>query len=159
MTSLLLCTLIAIIISGLMVGNEIAVGLFVHPKLWTLPAATHLQAAQPLARIYGAVMPFWYVATLLISVLLTYQFHNLPTAEPFRLALIASLLWALSIGYTLWGLVPINSQIAKWDLSHPPADWQAQRQLWDTRHRWRVAGLVLAFVLLTLAGLLGLANR
>jgi hypothetical protein len=159
MTSLLIFTFVALIVSGWMVGNEIAVGVFVHPKLWTLPAATHLQAVQPLARIYGTVMPFWYAATLLTSLLLTYQLYSLPTDEPFRLALTASILWLLSIVYTLWGLAPINSRVAKWDVNHPPIDWQEERQRWDTRHQWRVAGLVIAFALLTLAGLLGLANR
>ena len=86
MTSLLICTFVAMTLSGWMVGNEITVGVFVHPKLWTLPPATHLQAVQPLARIYGTVMPFWYAATLLVSLLLTYQLHSLPTHNPFRLA-------------------------------------------------------------------------
>ena len=159
MTSLLISTFIAITIAGWMVGNEIAVGVFVHPKLWTLPAATHLQAVQPLAKIYGTVMPFWYATTLLTSLLLTYQFYSLPTDAPFRLALTASILWLSSIVYTLWCLAPINSRVAKWDINHPPMDWQEQRQRWDTRHQWRVMGLIIAFALLTLAGLLGLVYR
>ena len=56
MTSLLILALIAIGTAGLMVGNEIAVGVFVHPKLWTLDNATHLRAAQPLARIFGGLL-------------------------------------------------------------------------------------------------------
>lgn len=156
MTTLLISAFIAITISGWMVGNEIAVGVFVHPKLWTLTNSTHLQAVQPLARIYGTVMPFWYAATLLTSLLLTYQLHRLPAAVPFRLALTASILWFLSIVYTLLGLAPINSRVAEWDLNNPPIDWQAQRQRWDTMHQWRVVCLVIAFM--TLAGLLGLVN-
>lgn len=156
MTSLLLLSLIAISTAGLMVGNEIAVGVFVHPKLWTLDGATHLRAAQPLARIYGAVMPFWYAATLLTSAGLAYRLHDLPAPEPFRLALAASVLWLLSILYTLWGPAPINSRVAKWDLTNPPADWQTQRRRWDRLHGRRVVGLVVAFALTTLAGLLGM---
>lgn len=156
MTFLLILSLLTVAVAGLMVGNEIAVGLFVHPKLWTLDPATHLRAAQPLARVYGAVMPFWYAATLLASILLTYQFYGLPRPEPFRLAVSASGLWLLSIVYTLWGPAPINSRVAKWDLTNPPTDWQIQRRRWDQLHGWRVLGLVVAFVLLTLASFLGL---
>ena len=141
-----------------MVGNEIAVGAFVHPTLWTLSNQTHLQAVQPLARVYGTVMPFWYIATLLSSIWLTYQLYGLGIATPFQLALGASILWLLSILYTLWGPAPINAQVAQWTVASPPADWLQQRRRWDKLHRWRVIGLVVAFVLVTLAGLLGMAH-
>ena len=140
-----------------MVGNEIAVGVFVHPRLWTLGGPTHLQAVQPLARVYGAVMPFWYGATLLTSAWLTYQFHTLPASLPFQLGFAASMGWLFMILYTIWGLAPINSQVGKWDSTNPPVDWQVQRRLWDRRHGWRIAGLVVSFVLLVLAGLNAMA--
>lgn len=158
MISLLISSLIAIAVSGFMVGNEIAVSAFVHPKLWTLSNPTHLQAVQPLARVYGAVMPFWYAATLLSSIWLTYHLYGLGNAIPFQLALGSSILWLLSIVYTLWGPAPINSRVAQWDIANPPADWQQQRRRWDRLHRWRVIGLIVAFMLVTLAGLLGVAH-
>lgn len=154
MTTLLIVSLIAIGLAGLMVGNEIAVGVFVHPKLWNLDDATHLRAVQPLARVYGSVMPFWYAATLLTSALLTYLLYGMPVAEPFWLALASSVLWLLSILYTLWGPAPINSRVASWNLSSPPADWKTQRRRWDRLHIWRVLCLIVALGLIMLAGLL-----
>lgn len=154
MISMLLLMIITLTVSGLMVGNEIAVGLFVHPKLWTMDETTHLRVVQPLARIYGAIMPFWYGITLLTSALLTYQLYGLLANIPFQFALFASLLWLLSILYTLWGPAPINSRVAKWNLDNPPADWQLQRRRWDKLHQWRLAGLLIAFILITIASLL-----
>ena len=154
MTSALLLSTIAIVVSGLMVGNEIAVGFFVHPTLWTFDKPTHLRAVQPLAQLYGAVMPFWYGATLLTSAWLAYYLYTPALTPAFRLASASSLLWGLSIMYTLLGPAPINSRVAQWDLNNPPADWQQQRRRWDQLHRWRVVGLLLGFVLITLAGLL-----
>jgi Domain of unknown function (DUF1772) len=157
MILLLISSLTAIGIAGFMVGNEIAVGVFVHPKLWTLSNQTHLQAVQPLAQVYGAVMPFWYAGTLLSSIVLTYQLYGLGNAVSFQLGLGASILWLLSILYTLWGPAPINAQVAEWNVAIPPADWLQQRRRWDRLHQWRVVGLIIAFVLITLAGLLGMA--
>ena len=154
MTSVLFVSTIAIVVSGLMVGNEIAVGFFVHPKLWTLDEATHLRAVQPLAQLYGAFMPFWYGATLLTSAMLTYQLYTPSITLAFQLGLVASLLWGLSIIYTLIGPAPINSRVAQWNLDQPPTDWQVQRRRWDQLHQWRVVGLSIAFILITLAGLM-----
>lgn len=47
-----------------MVGNELAVSVFVHPSLNRLDDTTHAPVAQSLARIYGKVMPFWYRARI-----------------------------------------------------------------------------------------------
>ena len=58
----------------LLTGSELAVGAFVHPVLSKLQDAAHAEAAKPLARLLGKVMPFWYAAALLLAIvsLLTY---------------------------------------------------------------------------------------
>lgn len=157
MTSILLLALLAVIVGGLLVGNEIAVGWFVHPKLWTLDDSSHLRAAQPLARVYGKVMPFWYALALLTFGGLAYALRKIADATPFWLAVAGAALWLLTIVYTLLGPAPINSRVANWNVTNPPADWQAQRRRWDYLHRFRVIAIVLALLLITMAALSGVA--
>jgi uncharacterized membrane protein len=47
---------VAIIVAGLMVGNELAIAAFVHPTLERLPDAVHLPAASALARVELATL-------------------------------------------------------------------------------------------------------
>src|SRR5204862_3418728 len=92
--------LVAIVIAATMVGNELAVAIFVHPKLSALDDATHLQTVQPLAAVLGVVMAFWYALTLLGS--LAIAFFARPFVAPGNvLALIAVVLLALIIVYTV----------------------------------------------------------
>ena len=60
--------LIAVLVTVLLTGSELAVGVFVHPVLSKLQDAAHAEAAKPLARLLGRVMPFWYAAALLLVV-------------------------------------------------------------------------------------------
>ena len=55
---------IAILASGLMVGNELAVSVL-DTRLRALDDRSHAAAAQALARVYGAVMPVPDAAVLL----------------------------------------------------------------------------------------------
>jgi len=142
--------LVAIVIAATMVGNELAVAIFVHPKLSALDDATHLQTVQPLAAVLGVVMPFWYALTLLGS--LAIAFFARPVGTPGHgLALIAAGLFAIIIVYTVLLPAPINSQIARWRPESPPANWRELRCRWDRLHAFRVVMLVVALVLLIAA--------
>ena len=66
-TSTVLFELAAIVVAGTMVGNELAVAVFFHPRISALDDATHVRAAQALAAALGRAMPFWYALTLLLS--------------------------------------------------------------------------------------------
>ena len=57
----------AIVVAGTMTGNEIAVAVFFHPRTSRLEDAVHVRAARTLASALGAVMPFWYALTFLLS--------------------------------------------------------------------------------------------
>lgn len=138
---------IAIIAAGLMVGNEMAIAVFVHPVLDRLRDDVHLPAASALARVLGRFMPFWYILVLLLTlaeVLIQWrQSGRLPiwTAT-------SAILWVLAIVYTITALVPINNRIASWAKVTPPADWKTFRSRWDLLHRWRVVLLTIAFAFL-----------
>jgi len=138
---------VAIVVAGLMVGCELSIAAFIHPTLDTLPEEVHLPAASAIARVMGAAMPFWYALTLLLTVVEgAIHWHTLGRLPIWIVA--SAVLWILVIVCTVTILVPINTRIASWATSTPPADWKRYRSRWDLLHRWRVVVLTTAFVLL-----------
>ena len=134
---------VAIIVAGLMVGNELAIAAFVHPTLDELPDDVHLPAASALARVLGSFMPFWYILVVLLTVAeVVIQWHQ-SGRLPIWLAT-SAVLWALVSLYSVTALVPINNRIK----SNPPPDWKTYRRRWDLLHRWRVVLLTIAFAFL-----------
>jgi hypothetical protein len=53
---------------GGLIGNELCVALFVHPTLYQVADESHLRVAQPLARLLGRIMPFWYFIVLVLGI-------------------------------------------------------------------------------------------
>lgn len=142
--------LVAIVVAGTMVGNELAIAVFVHPRLSRLDDASHVRAVQPLAAALGAAMPFWYALTLAAT--LAVAFVARPAGTPGHgLALTAAGLFAAMIVYTVLLPVPINNQVARWRPEALPADWRQLRQRWDRLHALRVGALGVALVLLVAA--------
>ncbi len=137
---------LALLLLGTLTGNELAVGVFVHPALSRLSDDQHAAGAQSLARLYGKVGPFWYSATLLALLAAAWRADKKGAGKPM-LSLSALLLLA-SLALTILRLVPINSDVADWDLSALPADWKAKRALWDKRHGVRVGILLLSLAAL-----------
>jgi uncharacterized membrane protein len=139
-------------VAGLMAGNEFAVAAFVHPQLHKLGHTPHAQAAARLASVLGKAMPFWYGAALVL--ILGAAFEHRPVSSGLGLfILLAAVLWAATIVFTVTMLVPINNRIAKMNPEHPYDCWLQDRSRWDHLHQVRVALLIMAFVLL-LTGLL-----
>ena len=143
----------AILVAGTMVGNELAVAIFFHPRISALDDATHARAAQALAAALGRAMPFWYALTFLLSG--TVAFYARPVGTPGHwLALAAAGLFAVTILCTVLLLVPINNQVARWQPESLPANWRDLRRRWDALHAVRVGVLLLALVLLIASCLL-----
>ena len=150
LSSTLLLELAAIVVAGTMVGNELAVAVFFHPRISALDDATHVRAVQALAAALGRAMPFWYALTLLLSGAVS--FIARPAGTPGHgLALAAAGLFAAMIVYTVLLPVPINNQVAQWQPESLPADWRELRRRWDTLHAVRVGVLLVALVLLVAA--------
>jgi uncharacterized membrane protein len=138
---------ISIVVAGTMTGNELAVAVFVHPRLSRLDDAVHVRAVQTLAIALGAAMPFWYALTCLLS--LTTTFLAQPTWDtPRWLALAATILFAAMSIYSVLLPVPINNQVARFQPDSLPSNWRELRSRWDTLHAVRVGFLVVALVLL-----------
>jgi uncharacterized membrane protein len=135
---------------GLMIGNELAVSLFVNPAIWRLDEQAQAKAASLLARSLGKAMPFWYALCLVLLIAEAYIRRGGPA---FGLLLAAIAIWVAVIAYTVLALVPINNRITLLTPASLPAQWKHDHKKWDTLHRWRIALLVVAMSCLT-SGLL-----
>ena len=152
-----LLELVAIVVAGTMVGNELAVAVFFHPCISASDDTTHVRAAQTLAAATGRAMPFWYALTFLLSGAVAFYARPSGTLG-HGLALWATGLFAAIIVYTLVLPVPINNQVAHWQPDALPANWRELRRRWDTLHAVRVGALLLALVLLVTACLISPAG-
>jgi len=137
---------LAVVVTGLMVGVELAVAVFFHPLIGRLPDDAFRAARAGGARALGTTMPFWYAVVLLLVGSLAIQQRG---EQHDWLCGIAAGLMAVAILLTVTLLVPINNRIAKW-----PSTGELSRELaarWDRRHRLRVVLLLAVFVLLAIA--------
>jgi uncharacterized membrane protein len=137
----------AVVVAGTMVGTELAVGVFVHPRISRLDDITHVRAVQALAQALGRVMPLWYALTLLLTLGVMFIART-PWTPSWWLALGAAGLFAAMIVYSVILPVPINNQVAHWQPESLPANWRQLRHRWDTLHAIRVVVLLMALVLL-----------
>lgn len=150
LTFSLIIEVAALLSAGVMVGNELAIAAIVHPNLNHLDDRTHTRAARALAGTLGRIMPFWYAATLLLSIVVLLTGRR-PWGLAWWLTAVASLLFAISIGYTILRLVPINNSVMRWNPGKLPTDWRVQRERWDRRHRIRVWLLFAALIPLAIS--------
>jgi len=142
-------------VTGLLAGNEFAVAAFVHPQLHNLDQNAHAKTAAPLASVLGKAMPIWYGIALVLIFGAAFE-HRPLSSGPGLFILLAAVLWAATIVFTITMLVPINNRIAKMNPEHPYDCWLQDRSRWDQLHQVRVALLIMAFVLL-LTGLFAAA--
>lgn len=140
--------IILLVAAGTLVGNEICIAAFVHPIFYRLPDECHLRAAQPVAKLLGAVMPFWYLAVVVLTAAECYFSRD---SNPVALHLLeaAAGIFIASIVFTLLGPVPINNKIARIAPEQPPQNWLELRKRWDRLHAIRVAIILIALILLT----------
>ena len=141
---MLFLDVLTILCTGLMIGNELAVSLFVNPVIWQLEERSQAKALSLFAGILGKVMPFWYALCLLLMVAETYLRRHQPA---LALLLIAVAIWIAIIIYSVTALVPINNRIAGL-ADRLPEGWRQEPKRWDTYHRWRILLLVIAMVCL-----------
>jgi uncharacterized membrane protein len=144
-------------VAGLLAGNEFAVAAFVHPQLRKLGHSAHAQTAAPLADVLGKAMPLWYGLALVLILGAAFE-HRPVSSGPGLFILMAAVLWAATIVFTITMLVPINNRIAKMNPEHPYDCWLQDRCRWDQLHQVRVALLIMAFVVLLTGLFAGAAN-
>ena len=133
-----------IVFSGLLIGNELTVSLFINPVMRKLDAAAQARALSLFAGLLGRVMPFWYVLCLILFAAETLVHHG---RAVFSLLLAATILWIFIIVATVFVLVPINNRIAALQKDTPVETWIAEHTRWEHLHRVRIALLLVCWIL------------
>ena len=136
------------VVVGLMVGVEFSVAFVINPILDALPGDGGQLGRAHGGRMLGAVMPFWYIGSLILSATWAIAGWHDPGAG---LVVIAAGLLIVSVVMSILLLVPINNQNKTWTPENRPADWKEQVHRWDRLHYVRVAVIVAAFALLATA--------
>ncbi|MFZ3561849.1 anthrone oxygenase family protein [Streptomyces sp. BH055] len=136
------------VVLGVMVGVEFSVAFVMNPIFSGLPDDANQQARSHGGRMLGAVMPFWYIGSLVLIAICALAGWD---RDGVRLVVVAGVLLIVSVVMSLLLLVPINNQGKTWTAENRPADWKEQMKRWDRYHYVRVAVIVAAFALLVAA--------
>ena len=139
---------LTIVVVGLMVGVEFSVAFVINPILNGLPDDSSQLGRAHGGRMLGALMPFWYIGSLILSAAWAVLGWHQPGSG---LVVIAAALLIVSVIMSVLLLVPINNQGKTWTPENRPADWKEQMNRWDRYHYVRVAVIVAAFALLATA--------
>lgn len=139
---------ITTVVVGLMVGVEFSVAFVMNPIFNALPEDSNQLARSHGGRMLGAVMPFWYIGSLVLAAAWAIAgWHN----HGSGLVVTACALLILSVIMSILLLVPINNRGKTWTPENRPADWKEQMNRWDRYHHVRVAVIIAAFALLVAA--------
>jgi uncharacterized membrane protein len=136
------------VVVGLMVGVEFSVAFVMNPIFNALPGDGGQLGRAHGGRMLGAVMPFWYIGSLVLSAVWAVAGWHHPGAG---LVVIAAALLIVSVIMSLLLLVPINNRGKTWTPENRPEDWKEQMNRWDRYHYVRVIVIVAAFALLAAA--------
>ncbi|ANN18157.1 hypothetical protein SD37_22590 [Amycolatopsis orientalis] len=136
------------VLVGVMVGVEFSVAFVINRILNGLPDDSALRGRAHGGRMLGAVMPFWYIGSLvLVAVWAIAGWQD----QGSGLVVTAGALLVLSVIMSILLLVPINNRGKTWTPENRPADWKQQMNRWDRFHYGRVAVIIAAFALLVAA--------
>ncbi|MFE6865006.1 anthrone oxygenase family protein [Kitasatospora sp. NPDC057692] len=136
------------VVVGVMVGVEFSVAFVMNRIFNALPEDSDQLARAHGGRMLGAVMPVWYITSLVLSGVWAVAEWQRPGAG---LVVGAGALLVLSVLMSVLLLVPINNRGKTWTPENRPADWKEQMNRWDRYHYARVAVIVAAFALLVSA--------
>ena len=136
------------VIVGLMVGVEFSVAFVINPIFNALPGDSGQLGRAHGGRMLGAVMPFWYIGSLVLSAVWAIAgWHH----HGAGLVVTAGALLIISVIMSLLLLVPINNRSKTWTPETRPEDWKEQLNRWLRFHYLRVAVIIAAFALLVAA--------
>ncbi|UJP40276.1 anthrone oxygenase family protein [Cellulomonas palmilytica] len=138
--------IVAVVVTGLMVGVELSVAFVVNPITDALPDDARILARAHGGRMLGRVMPFWYIGSTLLAAATA-----LVEPDAAALAWTAAGLLVVSVVLSVTLLVPINDRAKQWTPDTAPDDHHEQARRWDDLHLVRLAVIVAAFVLLAIA--------
>ena len=136
------------VVVGVMVGVEFAVPFFINPMVNALPEDTAQLARADGGRRGGAVMPFWYIGSLVLAGIWAVAAWGDPGTG---LVVTGAALLIVSVLMSVLVLVPINDRVKTWTPENRPEDWKEQMRRWDRYHYARVTVIVAAFAFLVTA--------
>ncbi|MFJ7086487.1 anthrone oxygenase family protein [Streptomyces griseus] len=140
--------IVTTVIVGLLVGVEFSVAFVINRILNALPDDSTQLGRSHGGRMLGAVMPFWYIGSMVLSAIWAIAGWG---KEGIGLVVTAGGLLLVSVVMSILLLVPINNLGKTWTPENRPADWKEQMNSWDRYHYIRVAVLIAAFTLLVAA--------
>jgi hypothetical protein len=132
--------IVALGLTGPLVGVELGVAAFTNPLVSKLPDDAYRVFRSGGSRLLGALMPFWYLGTLVALIASAALTRDVLTIVAVALMGVVTLL-------TVTVLVPINNRIGAWRSNDDVNRDLARR--WDRLHGVRVGLLVAMFVALT----------
>ncbi|WP_420037505.1 anthrone oxygenase family protein [Streptomyces sp. cg28] len=136
------------VVVGVMVGVEFSVAFVMNPIFNGLSDDSNQQARSHGGRMLGAVMPFWYIGSLVLAgVWAAARWGDHGTG----LVVTGAALLIVSVVMSLLLLVPINNRGKTWTPETRPADWKEQMKRWDRYHYARVGVIIAAFAFLVAA--------
>ncbi|MFF9642849.1 anthrone oxygenase family protein [Kitasatospora aureofaciens] len=139
---------ITTVVVGVMVGVEFSVAFVMNRIFNALPEDSDQLARAHGGRMLGAVMPFWYIGSLVLAAIWAVAgWHH----HGAGLVVTAGGLLIVSVVMSVLLLVPINNRGKTWTPENRPADWKEQMNRWDRYHYVRVAVIIAAFTLLVAA--------
>ncbi|MFB8035924.1 anthrone oxygenase family protein [Streptomyces sp. NPDC056004] len=136
------------VVVGLMVGVEFSVAFVMNRIFDALPEDSGQLGRAHGGRMLGAVMPVWYITSLVLSVVWAIAGRH---HDGTGLVVTAGALLILSVVMSILLLVPINNRGKTWTPENRPEDWKEQMNRWDRYHYLRVAVIIAAFTLLVAA--------
>jgi len=99
--------IVALVLTGPLVGVELGVAAFTNPLVAKLPDDAYRVFRSGGSRLLGALMPFWYIGTLVVLIAGAVLSRNV-------LTIAAVALMAAALVLTVTVLVPINNRIGAW---------------------------------------------
>ena len=140
--------IVTTVVVGVMVGVEFSVAFVINPILNALTEDSRQLGHAHGGRMLGAVMPVWYIGSLLLSAVWAVAgWHH----DGAGLVVTAGALLIFSVVMSLLLLVPINNRNKTWTPENRPDDWKEQMNRWNRYHYVRVAVIIAAFTLLVAA--------
>ncbi|MFC9669712.1 anthrone oxygenase family protein [Streptomyces sp. NPDC056949] len=136
------------VVVGVMVGVEFSVAFVMNRIFNALPEDSGQLGRAHGGRMLGAVMPVWYIGSLVLVAVWALAGWHRPGAG---LVVTAGALLILSVVMSILLLVPINNRGKTWTPENRPEDWKEQMNRWDRWHYVRVAVIIAAFALLVAA--------
>ncbi len=136
----------ALLAAGLIAGGQYVVFWDYHPDGMT--AAFYTQKMQHAIRVIGMPLFAVQISTALLSIALAIMARR---ERPNSYLLIAAAVCAVvAVTHTALGNIPLLNQIATWNISSPPHDWNTIAIKWWWIHTSRLIFQIATFVLLLL---------